>query len=208
MSFVLQRQSDYYIQAKESIEIIRNQYHDLKHQIAIIRQESDPEKKESYLTEMDHAIGVYETQYDTGNKVLDTILSSNSLICVEKKINMTCVADGNLLDFMNAMDICSIFGNALDNAIENVRNLEENKRLIRIAVFAQNSFLMIRVENYSETQVSFEDGLPKTTKKDKRLHGFGLKSIGKAADKYGGRLTINVEDNWFIVRVLVPLPDS
>ena len=207
INFILTRQNDYYVQTRESIEIIKRQYHDLKHQIAVIRQENDPQKRESYLIEMDHAIGVYEAQVNTGNKVLDTVLTGKSLLCMEKKINITCVADGKQLDFINAMDLCSIIGNALDNAIENVERMEQDKRLIRVAVFIQNCFIMIRVENYCESNLIFEEGLPKSTKKDKTSHGFGIKSIKNAAEKYGGKLTINMEDNWFIIRVLIPLPE-
>lgn len=67
---------------------------------------------------MEDEIRQYEAQNKTGNKVLDTVLTSKSLYCAKHGITFTCVADGTLLDFMDIMDICSIFGNALDNAIE------------------------------------------------------------------------------------------
>jgi hypothetical protein len=208
MNNVLTRQYEYYQQTKESIDIIRKQYHDLKHQIAVIRQEDDLGKRESYLAEMNHAIDVYEAQNRTGNKVLDIVLTNKNLVCKEKKINMTCVADGQILDFIEVMDICSIFGNALDNAIESVETLEDQeKRLIRVAVFSQSNFLMLRFENYCERALDFTDGLPKTTKSNNRSHGFGIRSIQTTAEKYGGSITINIEDNWFIMRVLIPLPN-
>jgi hypothetical protein len=68
---------------------------------------------------VDNGINMFETQNNTGNQVLDVILTGKSLQCVENKINFTFLADGKLLNFMNVMDICSIFGNALDNAKEN-----------------------------------------------------------------------------------------
>lgn len=206
---ILVRQNINYQQTKESIELIQKQHHDLKHQIEVIRKTSDPHKRESYLAEIDEAIAVYEAQNKTGNVVLDTLLTGKKLQCLEKKVNITCIADGELLDFINVMDICSIFGNALDNAIESVEKLEmQDKRLIRVAVFSQNRFLMIRIENYIENEPSFEEGLPKTTKDNKMMHGFGIKSIKSSIEKYGGNLTINIEDSWFILRLIIPLPEQ
>ena len=123
---------------------------------------------------------------------------------------MTVVADGARLDFMETMDICSIFGNALDNAIESVETLaDSSKRLIRVSVSAQNVFLLIRVENYFESAVHQEGGEFKSTKKNaKGYHGFGIKSIRYAAEKYGGSVSITMEDNWFNLRVLIPLPQN
>ena len=110
---------------------------------------------------------------------------------------------------MDVMDICSIFGNALDNAIESVEKLEDvNRRLIRVAVFAQDNFLMIRVENYFETPVKLKNGEFATTKANKLYHGYGIKSIRYTADKYGGSVSITTEDRWFHLRVLIPIDNS
>ena len=117
------------------------------------------------------------------------------------------MADGTLLEFMDIMDICSIFGNALDNAIESVeKQTDIEKRLIKTTAYAKNQFIMIRFENYSEEMPVLESGLPHTTKKDTIYHGFGLKSIHMITQKYGGTMTIKTENNWFILRILIPMP--
>ena len=103
------------------------------------------------------------------------------------------------------MDICTIFGNALDNAIEYEEKIKDKKkRLIRVAVYSQNRFIMIRVENYCEVRLAEEDSLPETTKKNKEYHGYGLKSIRTTAEKYGGSMTVRTKDDWFYLRVLIP----
>jgi sensor histidine kinase regulating citrate/malate metabolism len=108
---------------------------------------------------------------------------------------------------MEPMDISTLFGNALDNAIESVRKLpQEEKRLIHVAVARQKDFLRIRVENYYEGNLVFENGLPATTKEDKEYHGYGLKSIRSTVKKYGGSITIDTNENWFELRILIPLP--
>ena len=202
---ILRRQYEQYNLSKENIEIINRKYHDLKHQIAVVRAERNSDKREQYLQEMENDIKMYEAQNKTGNKVLDTILTGKHLYCVQHEINFTCVADGVLLDFMNLMDICTIFGNALDNAIECVEKIgDKSKRLIRTAVYSQSKFLIIRFENYTELELTTKDSLPITTKKDRQYHGYGLKSIRSTVEKYGGSMTVNVKDNWFILRLLIP----
>ena len=82
-------------------------------------------------------------------------------------IQITCVADGKLLDHMHVTDICSIFGNALDNAIEHVILIPDSeKRLIHLTVSAQKGFVFIKIENYCEAEISKnEEDLITTTKK-------------------------------------------
>ena len=203
---LLQRQYEQYRQSRENIEVINRKYHDLKHQIHIIRMEQDEEKREEYLRQMESGMQSFGITHETGNAVLDTILASKQMYCIQHGIHLTVVADGAKLDFIEVMDLCSVFGNALDNAIESVEKLpEEEKRLIRLAVYTQNNFLMIRVENYFETPLQRGEEGFETTKGDRDYHGYGLKSIRYTAEKYGGSVSIQPEENWFSLRVLIPL---
>ena len=203
---ILEMQYKNYQLSQESIEIVNQKYHDLKHQITLLKAEANSQKSIQYLEEMEQDIRSYEAQNKTGNKVLDAVLTSKSLYCHNNDISLTCVADGTLLDFMAEMDISALFGNVLDNAIESVQKLDDKeKRLIHLSVAEQKSFLRIRVENYTEENISFRNGMPVTTKKDKHLHGFGMKSIQSTVRKYGGSVTTGLRDNWFELRILIPL---
>lgn len=203
---ILQNQYAQYRQSRETIEVINQKYHDLKHQIIALRAENDPERRDHWLDEMEADIRTYEAQNKTGNPVLDTVLTSKSLYCQKHGIYLTCVVDGTLLDFMEVRDLCTIFGNALDNAIECELEIpDRDKRLIHLTVAQQKGFVMVRLENYCETQLKFEDGMPITTKEDQRYHGFGLKSIRYTAEKYNGTMTVNNEENWFELKILIPL---
>lgn len=203
---LLQRQYEQYRLSRENIEAINRKYHDLKHQIGVIRLEPSAEKREEYLNQLESGMEGIGPMQKTGSDVLDTILFSKQLYCTKHQINITAVVDGAQLGFMDVMDICSIFGNALDNAIESVLKLKDKqKRLIRIAVYTQNNFLMIRVENYFEDSLQLEGGEYKTTKKDKDCHGYGIKSIRYTVEKYGGSVSITAKENWFYLRVLLPI---
>lgn len=205
---VLQNQYAQYQQSKESIEVINRKYHDLKHQIAILRAEPDNEKRLAFLDQMEDEIKNYEAQNKTGNSVLDTVLTSKSLYCAQHHIELTCMADGSKLDFMDTMDICTIFGNALDNAIEYVQTISDpGKRLIYVNLFVRKRFMVIRVKNYFEGELSTIDGLPATTKADVDYHGFGLKSIRHTCEKYGGSMELSAIENWFSLQLLIPRND-
>ncbi|HEY8424370.1 MAG TPA: ATP-binding protein [Clostridia bacterium] len=206
---VLNRHYEQYRQSKETIEMINRTYHDLKHQIAVIRAEQNPEKRAAYLDELESGIKYYEAQNKTGNAVLDVILTSKSITCIDNKIHFSCVADGKLLDFMDVLDICSIFGNALENAIEGVKNIKDpERRLIKLVVYSKNDLLIINFGNYYESKLKFENGNLVTTKKDQNLHGYGIKSIKMAVAKYGGTVNIDTKDNWFNLSILIPLPKN
>lgn len=203
---VLQNQYQQYKQSRESIDLINYKYHDLKHQIAVLRTESDPEKRAEFLNRMEEEIKLYELQNKTGNQVLDTVLTSKSLYCNKHGITLTSVADGRLLEFMDTMDICSIFGNALDNAIESVLKMKnKEKRLIHVTVSQQKNFLIIRFENYYEGEIEMKEGTLLTTKKEKQFHGYGIKSIRYIVNKYDGAVDIDCENHWFDLKILIPL---
>ena len=110
MQNIVQNQYLQYQMSKESIDVINYKYHDLKHQIAVLRAEESAEKRMAFLDSMEEEIHQYEVQNKTGNKVLDAVLTSKNVVCEQNGISLNCVADGELLDFMDIMDICTIWG--------------------------------------------------------------------------------------------------
>ena len=202
MDDVLRRQYEQYRQSKENIKLINRRYHELKVQIATIRAERDQAKQDAALAAMESDIRRYEAENKTGNPVLDTLLTAKSLYCQQHGINMTCVADGKLLDFLSTGEICTIVGTALDHATESVAaEPDPEKKLIRVAIYAQNGFVMLRFENYCAQPVELgPDGLPLRS-----AHGgYDLKSVRAAAEAHGGTLTLHWENEWFTLRVLLP----
>lgn len=206
---LLNRQYEQYRQFDANNKAMHQIYHDLKHQIDFIRNEKSASKRESYLAEMEKVVTLRDAEMNTGNAILDTVLTSKSLRCAEEGIVMTCFADAHDMGFIDMMDICSIFGNAIDNAIECVEKIaDQNMRLIKLTVRTQNRFLLIRVENCTDKAIDLNGGQPATTKENKESHGYGIKSIRKAAEKYGGCMTLEQQDGWFIMTVLIPLAEE
>jgi len=202
---ILRSQSEQYQHAKDKQEYINRNYHDLKHKIAYLRAEQDPIRRNTFLDSMEKDIKEYETMFKTGNPVLDTILTDNGMRCNENSISLTCVANGALLNFMDVMDICSVFGNALDNAIEHSKQIADpERRLIHVAVFSKLDYLVIRFENYMIGKLSFEGNLPTTTKLNTKYHGYGLKSVKYVSDKYNGTMSVEEKNGWFVLQIVMP----
>lgn len=201
------QQKAQYTLAKENIELINRKCHDLKHQMKAIRMMSGNEAQEKYLKEVEGAIRIYGSIVTTGNEVLDTVLTEKSLYCEAHSIQAHCVADGHLLDFMDPVDLYTIFGNVMDNAIEGVKDLKQKeKRFIDVLVYRENQLLAIQVTNPIEKNLDFdEEGLPRTTKEQNGYHGFGLRSIRHTVSKYGGFLSVSVENDCFCLRILLPM---
>lgn len=200
------QQKGQYQLSKETIELINHKCHDLKHQVQAIRAVKDEKERETYLKKIEKSVQIYSAIVRTGNEILDTILTEKSLICENSGIHINCVADGSLLAFMNPVDLYTLFGNALDNAIEAVRKLEsKEKRVIDIMLYERQRFLMLQIVNPMCGEVKFEDGLPLTTKAKNGYHGYGMKSMLHTIQKYEGHLTTEVKNGCFYFNVMLPL---
>ena len=207
MNLLWQQQKDQYRLTRENIDLINQKCHDLKHQVKALRQLGEGDKKEKYLRELEKSVQIYDAIVKTGNEVLDTILTEKSLYCEAHDIKISCVVDGSSLEFMDPVDLYAILGNALDNAIEEVSAIsDQKKRLIDLAVFTREKFLVMNVTNPLERKLQFKGGLPVTTKTDKGYHGFGLRSIRHNVKQYGGYINISAENQTFILKMIIPLP--
>lgn len=93
----------------------------MKHQIeALIQTESHSERRKSFIEDVQDMIQVYDSNVHTGTKHWIRFLWEKGLYCKVHHIDWTCVADGKLLEFMDVVDLFTIMGNALDNAVESV----------------------------------------------------------------------------------------
>lgn len=201
----LKHKTQYELSAQNA-ELINRKCHDLKHQIAALKAISDQTQRDRSIQELEESVMIYDSVVETGNHILDTVLTEKSLICEGKNIKLTCVADGACLDFMDVVDLYTIFGNALDNAIEGVSALDDpGKKAISVQVFTRSGMVLIQTENYCKGSVRFDGDLPATSKTEEQgYHGFGLKSIRYIAEKYDGFLTVQQEGETFLLRVTIP----
>ncbi len=211
---LFQKQYEQYRLALDNSELLRKEMHDMKHYILALKGEEDPVKRNEILADIEQSIAIQESFMNTGNKVLDVVLTTKGLQCEKKGITLNAMVDGDVLSGIHVKDICSLFGNILDNAIEATQLVEDKEhRLITLTVKQKNQFIIIECENYCDCfegirdengdVVFSKDNMPTTTKLDEVHHGFGLKSILQVSEKYGGAMKASVEGNWFRVKVLL-----
>lgn len=203
---VLNSQYEQFRNFQESDEMLHMMQHDLKHQIEGLRGETNEQKKEAWLDKIENELDKWWLPQRTGNPVFDTILSAKLRRARQLDVRVTCVADGALLNRLHVADICTIFGNALDNALESAVMIPEpEKRLIHVSVSAQKNFIFINVSNTMGTTLIESENTLLTTKKDKKNHGYGIKGIKYVVGKYGGHVSYKVEDGWFRLNILIPM---
>ncbi|MBQ9166171.1 MAG: sensor histidine kinase [Oscillospiraceae bacterium] len=206
MNLMWHQHAEQYKLSKENIALINQKCHDLKHQVAAMRTMEGGQQREKYLKEIEDSVRIYDAIVKTNNDTLDTVLTEKSLLCEANNIVIHCVADGPKLNFMDPVDIYTVMGNALDNAIEAVMAFEEKEmRVIDVLIHERQGFLVIRVTNPLKRKLMFREGLPVSVKPDNGYHGVGLRSIQYTARKYGGELTVGTEDDCFSLRIAIPL---
>lgn len=194
-----------YQMSKDNIEIINMKCHDLRHQISALRTMSDGRMKNEAMKEIEDAIMLYDSSIKTQNETLDIIIMEKKLYCEKNNIKFTCIANGELLNWIKVHDIYSLFGNILDNAIESVIKEDDEKRIISLNISGKGKLLNIHLENYFSGELDFNNGIPITTKSDSNMHGFGMMSVRHILQKYDGNMVIEQKDNRFIVNILIPV---
>ena len=204
---VVANQARQYQLSRETMDAINLKVHDIKHQIRQL-QDGSAEVNATALASLEKDIRIYDSSVRSDNEALDTILTEKRLVCEAEDINLSCIADGRALAFMEPTDIYSLFGNALDNAIEAVQKVEDpERRTIRVIVRRLGDMASIHVENYFEGTVSFADGLPITNKDDASNHGFGTRSMRRTVEKYDGTITMGARGQLFQVNIMIPVKE-
>lgn len=196
-----QQKKNYEI-SKESIDLINMKCHDMRYQIRQIGK--NKAISQDTINEIEKAVSLFDSTVKTGNDVLDTILTEKSLKCSSNDIQLICVADGKVLNFMKDEDIYSLFGNALDNAIEATLKCNDvEKRIIDVELYSSGNLITISISNPNVEKIILKDGLPLTTKNDHNSHGYGMKSIRYIVEKYNGNLIIDCNNNIFALSILL-----
>ena len=186
-----------YEQDKLNVERINMRLHDLKHYIGSLSEEDFVSRKQEIL---EH-IGKYDSGFNSGNDALDTLFTNKSIQCAEKGIRFNGMIAGVRFPDIPAFELYTIFCNAIDNAMEAVERLPEEKRIISVtARNADENKTAILIENYFEGEIRFAGGLPQSDQKGD-LHGVGVKSMKMLAEKYGGSFRVNVYGESFSLEI-------
>ena len=191
--------------SRENIDAVNERVAEVRAQISRL-EEAGAGVDADTLASITRRVGVYDSAVKTGNETLDILLAEKSLICEHEGITLTCIADGAALSFMEQSDLYSLLGNAIENAIDAVRALDDpEKRAIGLTVrrVGTGDAVALNVENYFEGELEFVDGLPQTTKGSELVHGFGMRAMQSCVERYGGTLRARAEGGIFHLNALL-----
>lgn len=175
-------------------------YHDLHNHIEAIYQcltRGNIQEAVQYCKELRTPVREISQTVWTGDKAIDYLISSKIALAVQEhiqtKVNVEYPRNTNI----RSVDLTTILGNLLENALEAAETVPERLRFLHLTVRRINAMLIIKVENgYSEAPTQ-KNGNLLTSKIDKDFHGWGLKSVQTAAERYDGAVNIDYVDGIF-----------
>lgn len=203
-NIMLKQQYAYYQDKTNEEKRIRNLYHDMKNHLLVLQSQTNHgEESKTSILNLQKQMEEYENFYHTGNNFLDVIIRDKAKVARELSIDFNAAVYFEEGDFIDLLDISTIFGNALDNALEASMKVPADKRFITIKAKRIQNMIVISIEN---SCISYIGTDYKTTKQDSFLHGFGIENIRKAVEKYGGECDIKQQDAVFALKIIIPIP--
>lgn len=197
----------YFGEIEKRYQETRMLWHDFHNHLLAIQtlyENGQKEQAEKYIDELSEQTHDRLLPAKTGSNALNLLLYKKqeqaNKYGITIRFGIGCSIEGMAIA---EYDLCSLFGNILDNATEAVRRVREEKPVISLSVKQQNNMLFILCENPYEGEIKKQDGEIKTTKKDAAKHGIGLASIRHICRKYDGRMEIETQDQKFCLSVLL-----
>ncbi len=204
--YELRLKNMYYQEKLVEEEKIREIYHDFKNHLILLESNlGQTEQANEAISKLSHKISAFEGFYNTGNEMVDIIIKEKMKKIRQEDIELQMDVDMRTGDFLELLDISTIFGNLFDNAIEasvKISRQDINKK-ITLKVRPQNRFLVIRMSNHVEPS---NDGSFQSTKENTKDHGFGIANIKKSVQKYDGECKYGYEGSEFVFRIIIPFP--
>lgn len=202
-------QYKYYLNLQETQNKVKRLYHDMSNHMMCIKTMSSEQKDlNNYIDSISNDLNEFKEIYNTGNIILDIILNEKQAKCNENNINLKCDVNFSRCSFIEMTDICSIFSNILDNAIEACNKIEGCEKYINLRGTVVKSYYVIRCENSKINKVKMINNKIITSKKDKFIHGIGLKSVKSSLKKYDGELEINDFEDRFLAQIYIPINEN
>lgn len=212
MQLLLQKETDsteYYKMLLTQNENQNILIHDIKkhlHSIDVLNKQGEPEKISEYIHQLMLSSNLKEVSRICNHELLNAILSRYQRQCNEKQIKLHADIRNKTTDFIADNDLTSLFCNLLDNALEAATNTHDAFIEIRTAKEDKTPLTTIIIINSCrKNPFSADDGHLITTKSNKHLHGFGLKSIRKIIHKYDGNIQMYYNDKTLTFHTILTL---
>ena len=197
----------YYESMEQQHFEIRRMRHDMVNHLQTLSVLPEKEKEEYIQNLLDNTVNIRNSHY-CGDSTINAVLTVTAAAMEELEIEFSYKLDIPTELALNKMDICALFANTLDNAIEACKHLPEEKRMIALESRMQKGMFVLSVKNpVSEDAMLIQDekqkGVFLTTKSDYKNHGIGLKSIEDVVRRNDGKMEIHVQERIFEVFLFV-----
>ena len=194
-------------QYKAAQEDTRAFRHDVQNNLtvlAMLMQEGKTEEAKQYLSDMRTEVSALSPKVVTGDDMVDSLISAK--LPKMEELGITFKTDGVIDGGLNwkPMDICTLFANLLDNAIEAAAQTENG--FITIEFRKSDHHRLIRASNSCAADIdcaALMSGGHITEKQDKSLHGYGISNIRRTLEKYGGMMKFSCTDRVFTAEIIL-----
>lgn len=197
---------EYFKEYKKENKEISKFRHDWKNHMIVMQgllEQGDVEEAKAYFDELSGKTDMSKWKVTTGNETLDMILAPKMLSMQEKGIDFDFEGCLNGISYMKPADLCIVFSNLIDNAIEATEQCKEKKE-IHVKVTHSEEYCMIVILNSHSHKIVYTEGVLMTTKEDIKNHGIGLGNVKEILTKYSGNLENEAGDEWFKTKILLP----
>ena len=193
--------------AKESYESNARLYHDMGNHFSMIQSylaDGKVEEARTYLNRLGKDRAAYSVERFTGIEAVDYILSQKAELARQQNIETSIHAEYPKDCKIDPVDFCTILTNLLDNAMEACRKLPEaSAKMLSVTIRRINQFIIIQIANSCIEEPVISKGNFKTSKTDKRHHGWGMKNVRLAVEKYHGTMEYEYNKNMFTVSIML-----
>lgn len=198
--------ADHYTRLRDMIEETDARRDDLKRRLARLRVPGAT-AYDAAIDEIADAVDGHDRIAGTGNPALDAVLIQAGREAARRGVRFSYMAGADCTRWMDDRDVYSLFGNALDNAIEAAARLDDPAlRTVRLTVIRRADLVGIHVSNYYEGARSDEDGMPTAVADDAPAHGYGIASMRMTVERLGGDMSVSADDGVFELDILLPAP--
>ena len=198
----LEKEKHYYDILNKQNQQLMAYAHDTKNHLAAIQSLSQDPQIQGYVDKLSNELERYTQGCHSGNKLLDVILNRYLLEANERGIRFEYDVKLCNLNSIDDMDLVTILGNLLDNAIEAAEKSEE--KVVYLETTLRNAYQVILIQN-SSLPPKESHGHLQTSKSDRAIHGFGLNNVSKCLKKYNGDLNweYDADTQMFITTVMI-----